>query len=184
MEETAKSDLIALLRQDGVRWQALGIVGAQELPSGCIGAGFIRNLVWDHLHGRSSDCRNEDVDVLWYDPSNTEPSHDRLIEDELRTLLPELKWSVRNQARMHLRNRDAPYSSVEEAMRSWPETATAVAAKRDGECCAIIAPFGLDDLFSMILRPTSARPNKLKAFEARVGKKGWLSRWPHVSLAR
>ncbi len=69
-------------------------------------------------------------------------------------------------------------------MRSWPETATAVAAKRVGECCEIIAPFGLDDLVRMILRPTSARPNKLKAFEARVGKKQWLSRWPQVTLAR
>ena len=55
------------------------------------------------------------------------PSRDRAIEAELRALAPGIDWSVKNQARMHLRNGDPPYSGATDAMRHWPETATAIA---------------------------------------------------------
>lgn len=37
---------------------------------------------------------------------------------------------LRNQEQMHIRNGDQPYSSALDAMRYWPETATAVATRR------------------------------------------------------
>lgn len=171
-----------LLRGDLLRWQALGVVEALELPQGCIGAGFVRNLVWDHLHGAASDCRRDDIDVLFHDPSRTDPGYEAEIEMTLRACAPELNWSVRNQARMHLRNHDAPYISVEDAMRFWPETATAVAAERSGNACIITAPFGLCDLRGLILRPSSAAPHKIAAFHARVQARNWRSRWPKLQV--
>ena len=140
------------------------MVEALGLPQGCIGAGFVRNLVWDHLHGRARDCRHEDIDVLFYDQSITDAAYDAEIEATLRKSAPDLNWSVKNQARMHLRNHDAPYVSVADAMRFWPETATAVAARRLGNECIVIAPFGLFDQDRLILRPTSAAPHKIAAF--------------------
>ena len=168
--------------RDQRRWQALGLVDALGLPQGCIGAGFVRNLVWDHLHAGARDCRQEDVDVLFYDPSITDAAYDAEIEASLRESAPDLDWSVKNQARMHLRNHDAPYMSVEDAMRFWPETATAVAAMRSGDDCIIIAPFGLSDLENLILRPTSAAPHKVAAFLARVTARNWRARWPKVQV--
>lgn len=171
-----------LLVRDQVRWQAMGLVEALDLPQGCIGAGFVRNLVWDHLHGGVSDCRQEDIDVLFYDQSKSDPRYDAEIEVKLRESAPDLNWSVKNQARMHLRNQDAPYNSVKDAMRFWPEAATAVAAMRSGNDCIIIAPFGLFDLESLILRPTSAEPHKIAAFRARAKAKNWHARWPKVQI--
>lgn len=171
-----------LLMRDQLRWQALGMVEALGLPQGCIGAGFVRNLVWDHLHGRARDCRHEDIDVLFYDQSITDAAYDAEIEATLRQSAPDLNWSVKNQARMHLRNHDAPYVSVADAMRFWPETATAVAARRLGNECIVIAPFGLSDLDGLILRPTSEFPHKIKAFLARVKAKNWRTRWPKVQV--
>lgn len=171
-----------LLTHDPLRWQAMGLVEALNLPQGCIGAGFVRNLVWDHWHEGARDCRQEDVDVLFYDQSITDAAYDAEIEAALRDSAPDLKWSVKNQARMHLRNEDAPYLSVEDAMRFWPETATAVAAARSGNLCIITAPFGLADLESLILRPTSAAPHKVAAFYARVTGKNWQTRWPKVRV--
>lgn len=171
-----------LLLRDQLRWRAMGMVESLGLPQGCIGAGFVRNLVWDHFHGGSRDCREEDVDVLFYDPSRTDAAYDTEIEATLRESAPDLKWSVKNQARMHLRNHDAPYLSVEDAMRFWPETATAVAAIRSGNECIIIAPFGLLDLQGLILRPTSSAPHKVSAFLARVTTKNWRMRWPKVRV--
>lgn len=176
-------NVVDMVRCDHQRWRALGLVASLALPEGCIGAGFIRNMVWDRLHGRLSDCRDEDVDVLWHDPTCLDADTDREVELRLRSLAPDLNWSVRNQARMHLRNGDAPYLSVDDAMRAWPETATAVAALRHGDGCEIRAPFGLDDLMGLILRPASSEPRKIEAFKARVSAKQWLERWPRVRIA-
>ncbi|MRE47150.1 hypothetical protein GII66_24395, partial [Escherichia coli] len=49
------------------------------------------------------------------------------LEDRLRQQLPSLDWSVKNQARMHQRNGDYPYTSTRNALLHWPETATAIA---------------------------------------------------------
>jgi len=160
MEIKTTADIITLLKEDRTRWQALGYVEKLGLPDGCIGAGFVRNLLWDHLHGRQNDC--------------------------LKQAHPEFKWSVKNQARMHVRNNDKPYTSIEIAMRSWPETATAIAVRRIGEQCAIIAPYGLDDILSMKLRPTSQQTHKLAAFNKRclekqwTTQKQWTTHWPKV----
>lgn len=98
--------------------------------------------------------------------------------------MPNLKWSVKNQARMHLRNGDEAYSSSANAMQSWPETATAVAV-RLGQSGAIEinAPLGLDDLLALTLRPApNFTTSKLPIFLDRVRSKRWLERYPRLSL--
>ncbi len=85
---------------------------------------------------------------------------------------------------MHLRNGDAPYGSVMDAMRYWPETATAIAARRtDDGGCEIASPFGLDDLFALIVRPTPAfAGEKQEIYLERIRTKGWLSTWPLLRM--
>ena len=174
-----------LLMRDRLRWQAMGLVEALDLPQGCIGAGFVRNLVWDHRHRGARDCRQEDIDVLFYDQHITDAEYDAEIEATLRESAPDLNWSVKNQARMHLRNQDAPYISVEDAMRFWPETATAVAAMRSGNDCIIIAPFGLSDLDRLILRPRPQRHTRSRLFLRELGPRtGELDGRRCKSLAR
>ena len=149
------AQLRAILRNDPWRSRVLGLVRSLELTDCWVGAGFIRNAVWDHLHGRPATRCSGDVDVLWFDPCRVAPCEDLRIEAELRALEPSIEWSVKNQARMHERNGDARYASVTHAMLGWPETATAVAAQwTELGDCEIAAPFGIEDLFSLILRPT------------------------------
>jgi len=122
--------------------------------------------------------------VLWFDAVRIDAAEDRKYEAVLRTLEPDDCWSVKNQARMHRRNRDTPYTSATDAMRHWPETATAVAARRTMlDECEIAAPFGLDDLFGLKLSPTSAFGIKKRAlFENRIKEKGWLTAWPRLRV--
>lgn len=150
------------------------------LPDCWIGAGFVRNAVWDRLHGRPVSPLSGDIDVLWFDPMRTNPSNDRRIEAALRATDPSVEWSVKNQARMHLRNGDVPYASAVDAIRFWPETATAVAVRRsERDHCEIAAPYGLDDLFDLVLRPTPRfANNKRQLYEDRIQAKGWLDTWP------
>lgn len=160
------------------------LVRSLQLPSCWIGAGFIRNAVWDHLHGYPSSGPSADVDVIWFDPRRVDPSVDKDLEERLRSAAPSIEWSVKNQARMHMRNGDRPYTSAVEAMRHWPETATAVAVRATQEnALKIAAPFGLDDLFALILRPTpSFIGEKQYQFLDRIQTKGWLRKWPRLRV--
>lgn len=178
------SALQAILSDDPLRWRVLGVVRSLGLPDCWVGAGFVRNAVWDHLHGRPASRPSGDVDVLWFCPARAEPSEDRKLEAALRVLDPSIDWSVKNQARMHRRNDDAPYASAVDAMRHWPETATSVAARQTEEgCCEIAAPFGLEDLFGLILRPTPRfAGEKRHAYLDRVRAKGWLAAWPLLRM--
>ena len=172
--------LRAILSGDPLRWRVLDLVRSVGLPDGWVGAGFVRNAVWDHLHRRPPSPPSGDVDVLWFDPDRTDPLKDARLEAVLRGLEPSLNWSVRNQARMHLRNGDGPYASVLDAMRHWSETATAAAVRRaSGASCEVAAPFVLDDLFGLVLRPTPqfAR-ERHEIYSRRLETKGWMTAWP------
>jgi hypothetical protein len=169
-----------LIGGDPLRWRLLDVVRALALPDCWIGAGFVRNAVWDHLHGRPLSAPSGDVDVLWFDTSCTDPNEDRRLEALLRAAEPSIDWSVKNQARMHLRNGDAPYRDASDAMRHWPETATAVAVRRTAEdFCEVSAPLGLEDLFNLQLKPTPRFTQEKHAiYQQRITSKGWLNHWP------
>jgi hypothetical protein len=178
------SALRTILASDPIRWRALAAVMSLGLPDCWIGAGFIRNAVWDHLHLRLPTLPAGDVDVLWFDPERADASEDMRLQGTLRAIEPTFNWSVKNQARMHARNGDARYIGSVDAMRHWPETATAVAARRTGQTgCEIAAPFGLHDLFALVVRPTPRFMGlRHRAYLDRVRGKGWSSTWPRLRI--
>lgn len=158
---------------------ALAAVAELRLPDCWIGAGFVRDAVWDERHGQGPTLPFGDVDVLWFAPGVADKAADRDIERQLRSSMPDLPWSVKNQARMHRQNGDAPYHSVADAMMHWPETATAVAARLADGRMEISAPLGLDDLFALRVRPTAAfRLEKRGIFDKRIASKRWMERYP------
>ena len=152
------------------------------LPDCWIGAGFVRGPVWDRLHGYDRPTPLDDIDVVYFDPEAHDPSAEQAQEARLRTALPGLPWSVRNQARMHRRNGDPPYRSTKDALRHWLETPTAVALRltADGRP-ELLAPFGLDDLLELVIRAAPhARAHRMAAFRDRLAAKDWLETWPKV----
>jgi hypothetical protein len=85
---------------------------------------------------------------------------------------------------MHTRNGDAPYQSATDAMKYWPETATAVAARCNAAGnIEISAPFGLDDMFEGVIRPTPRfMAEKRAIFDLRCREKRWLEQWPFLRI--
>jgi hypothetical protein len=152
------------------------------LPDAWIGAGALRNPAWDALSGFAPGTNPPgDIDVVWFDPVRADAEADAALEAQLCALAPGLPWSVRNQARMAVRNGDAPYASTTDAIAHWPETATAVAARWTPAGLEIAAPHGTADLLGLILRPTS--PAKAAVMAARAVAKGWTRRWPRLTMA-
>ncbi|MCK0746800.1 nucleotidyltransferase family protein [Chromohalobacter nigrandesensis] len=167
------------LASDPMRMEALAIASEQKLPEWCIAAGFVRNLVWDNLHGLSSATDLNDVDLIYYDPRDCSESRDREIENDLKSVST-LPWSVKNQARMHERNSDTPYISTKDAMSFWVEMETAVGAALDeGGEITIVAPFDVERLFDFTITLNSKRPKRTD-FEARIKSKRWLEIWPKL----
>lgn len=174
----------SILKADKARLRVLEMVSELELPDCWIGAGFVRNAVWDALHEREVGPLDADVDVIWFDRRVCDPKIDRGLEELLRKRDPAILWSVKNQARMHTRNGDRPYRSASDAMCFWPETATAIAARlAESGDCELSAPFGLSDLVDLVLRPTPRFADaKRPIFEERARKKAWLTRWPRINV--
>lgn len=173
-----------IIAADPLRMQALEMVAALDLPDCWIAAGFVRDAVWDDLHGYDVRLPLGDIDVVWFDAAREDARLDRQWEALCQDNMPQLSWSVKNQARMHQRNGDAPYMSVSDAMTHWPETATAVAVRLDeGGSIIVNAPFGLDDLFALRLHPAPHfTGDKAAIFKERVAAKKWLNRYPKLTL--
>ncbi len=177
--------LAALIGRDPQRQRLLALVASLNLPDCWIGAGFVRNAVWDALHGRAPSAPGGDVDVIWFDAANQDRDVDQALERRLLALDGAVAWSVKNQARMHAGNGDRPYTCASDAMRHWPETATATALRYGADgALEIAAPFGLDDLFGALLRPGPCFAHAKRAvFDQRVARKQWLTLWPLLRLA-
>ena len=174
------SEVIEIISNSKWRMGVLRLVEDLGLPDWWVGAGFVRNAVWDHLHGKPMTPLN-DIDVLYYDAERRDAEIDENLEIELQSRGPKKRWSVRNQARMHLRNGDEPYGSTLDAMRHWPETVTALAVSFGSSGQVILAaPFGVDDLFDLIVRPTS--PEMAEIVAERAAAKRWTKIWPKLRL--
>ncbi len=151
----------------------LRLVSDLDLPDGFVTGGFVRNMVWDHLHGRPMTPLN-DVDVIYFDAERPDPAIDTNLEQELSLRSPKKRWSVVNAARWSPRPRD-----IEDAVRRGPETATAVAVAVDHhDNLTIVAPFGLRDLFDGVVRP--ARSDLADQVRTRLEQKRWRKLYPRL----
>ena len=165
---------------------ALHAVRSLDLKEGWITAGFVRNRVWDHLHGFSKPTPLNDIDVIYFDPERIDPAFEKRLDAALAERISSLPWQVKNQARMAERNGDPPYRSIDDALQHWCETPTAIGARVNpaGEI-EITAPLGLDDLFGLVVRPTPFarnRPHKLAQYRERMARKNWPRLWPRIRV--
>lgn len=152
-------------------------------PEWAIGAGAVRNLVWDHLTGRHNPP--PDVDVVFFGGADEEE-----VERCLRSRLPGVPWQAKDQALVHTwfeRRFGYPVealTSLEDAVGTWPEFCTTVAVRLrpDGDL-DVIAPHGLEDLFGLRLRRNPRRVT-VERFRERLASKRIEERWPGVMIYR
>ncbi|WP_217283874.1 nucleotidyltransferase family protein [Pseudaquabacterium terrae] len=180
--------LVALVRATPWLVTALQAVRDEGLASWCIGAGAVRNVVWDHLHGHTVPSALADVDVAYFDGDDLCPKSERAIEARLRAAHPSLPWEVTNQAAVHrgfeahFGHAVAPLRSLDEAVGSWPEYATSVGLWLDAhDALHVIAPHGLDDLFAMTVRRNPIRVS-VDTYRQRCAAKRYAERWPRVRV--
>ncbi len=179
-----EKDILELIKQDEWMMRILKITRDLHLPDCWIGAGFVRNKIWDHLHGYNKRTPLNDIDIIYFDPTNLDESVENTIQDKLAAIDSTVQWSVTNQARMHLESNEPPYSSSEHALSLWPETPTAVAVRlTDVNELELSAPHGIGDLVNLSVNSTPHWRKKPEAYEARLAKKNWQATWPKLKIS-
>lgn len=179
-------DVKNLIQSDVKMMEIIHTVSNLELCDWWICAGFVRSKIWDTLHDFPERTQTPDVDVIYFDPSNIDEEYEKGFEKNLLALLPGIPWSVKNQARMHIVNQIPPYTSSEDAISKFPETATALGVKLDREKQLVLtAPCGIDDVLNLEVKPTSffTKTNeRASIYEQRLIKKNWKATWPMVKV--
>jgi hypothetical protein len=177
-----------IVRTDPRLMRILREVRNLDLPEWAVGAGVIRTAVWDRLHGKDRSTELNDVDVAYFDTKDLEREREHAAERLLAQRVPEIRWDVTNEAAVHLWYESKfgypikPLRSVEEAVATWPETATAVAVTLlPDDRLKVIAPLGLEDLFSMIWR-RNPRQVTVEIFHRRLREKRVEETWPKVTV--
>ena len=180
--------LISIASSSAWFMDALRAVQSLQLASWCIGAGAVRNLVWDALSGKREPSALADVDVAYFDAADVSRERDQQLQRTLMALRPDVPWEVTNQAGVHLWFADyfghqvEPVNTLDEAVATWPEYATSVGLTIDeAGALTVIAPHGLDDLFSMTVRHNPARAS-VANYQARIAQKRYRERWPDVNI--
>jgi hypothetical protein len=160
-----------------------------DAPDWVIGAGVIRDVVWDALHGKPRGLV-KDVDLAFFDPADLRPENDAAVERALALAMPGVRWDAKNQAAVHLwyerrfGHAIPPITGIADGIARWPETATAIGVRlEESDDLTVVAPCGLDDLFELVLRRNPRQVSRAY-FEERLARKDISGRWPRVRVVR
>jgi hypothetical protein len=184
---THEAQLRAIIRGAPTLMQVLATVRDLDLPDWLLFSGAIYQRVINHMTGRDPDYGVKDYDVGYFDRDTSYEAEDRVIrrvaaafEAPLRDLV-----EVRNQARVHLwfpgkfGEPYAPLTNTAEAISRFTTVAFAVGVRlMPDDDIRIVAPFGLDDLFALRLRPN---PTRRTSGFARTAE-NVIRRWPELTV--
>jgi hypothetical protein len=178
--------LEGVLKKSPVVTEVLRLAPQLELTDWYLGAGAIAQTVWNELHGFPLEQGILDCDLVYFDGDVSEEAQEANIQKG-RGLFGALSIDVEivNEARVHIWYKEAfgkeikPYKSSENAICTWPTTATSVGVRYEGDRFVVFAPYGLDDLLGMIVRP-----NKIQVTQEIYKKKAarWSGIWPKLTV--
>ncbi|HEY8573780.1 nucleotidyltransferase family protein [Phenylobacterium sp.] len=188
MSSDLDARLETIIRGVPTTMQVLQTARELDLPDWLIFSGAVYQPVLNHLTGRAPDYGIKDYDLGYFDASDTSyEAEDVVIRRVAEAFDPPLRdmVEVRNQARVHLwfegkfGEAYAPLTGTAEALGRFvsPLFAVGVRLEADGRM-TVLAPFGLEDLFAMRLRPNPRRPTNGFARTAA----SLSARWPEVSI--
>ncbi len=192
MTGSLETRLIDIIHGVPTTMRVLRVIRDLDLPDAMVFSGAIYQPVWNHLTGRAPDYGIKDYDVAYHDASDTSYEAEDVViqrvaaafERPLRELV-----EVRNQARVHLWfekkfGADEPYPPLENsaaALKRFVATAFCVGVRMQADdALSVFAPFGLDDLFALHLRPNPLRVKGAGGWERTTASA--KTRWPEITV--
>ncbi len=180
--------LSEIVRADPGLMHVLTTVRGLDLPDWRVFSGAVYQSVWNAVTGRPAGYGIRDYDLGYFDPDVSWDAEDVVIkrvaaafDEPFREMV-----EVRNQARVHLwfeGKFGEPYQALagtDEALARFVAPAFAVGVRLEADdAISVAAPFGLEDVFSLTLRPNPRR-GLARGWDRVVANA--RARWPELTI--
>ena len=180
--------LAAIVMADPDLMHVLRTVRGLGLTDWRIFSGAVYQSVWNAVTGRPVGYGRNDYDLGYFDPDTSWDAEDAVIKRVAAAFDEPFRSEVevRNQARVHLWFPDRfgepyePLAGTDEALARFVAPAFAVGVRLEADdAISVAAPFGLQDVFSMTLRPNPHRP-LARGWDKAVASA--RARWPELTV--
>lgn len=151
-----------------------------------LGAGGVNQTVFNYYHGKDLNYGIKDFDIVYYDKDESWEAEDVIIKELSEKLKGiDVEFDIKNQSRVYIWYKEkygverVPYSSVEDSIASWGATITCIGVRLEKGKLKVYCPYGLNDIFSMTVRPVKKEFTKVQ-YETRA--KRWKDKWPLLTI--
>jgi hypothetical protein len=187
-EEECRRRFDAIIRSDGDLMRLLTRLGEIRLPQWRLVAGCLYQTVWNVLTDRPRSTGILDYDLIYFDgddPSwEAEDAVIRRVADTTANCVGPVE--ARNQARVHLWFEGRfgiaypPLRCADEALQRYSSVCYAVGIRLErDDHLDVVAPFGLADLFAMVIRPNRTLDNAVTHMRKATRAQAI---WPEVTV--
>jgi hypothetical protein len=186
--DAQRAALEAIIRSSPLLMEVLAGLREDGLPDHLLVAGAIYNLAWNRLTGRPDLTGINDIDVFYFDDNDLSYEAEDVVIQRLggRFAHLPLPVQVRNQARVHLWFPQKfgipfePLTSSAQMLSLYASKTHSVGARLEADdSLTVVAPFGLDDIFSFRIVPNPVLMNR-PAHEAKGARAKGI--WPEITL--
>jgi len=190
MSPDRADELSDILKASPQVMRVLTTVRGLGLPDWRLFSGAVYQTVWNAVTGRDPAYGLKDFDIGYFDPDTTWDAEDVFIQRTAEAFDEPLRSAVevRNQARVHLwfeGKFGEPYEALtdtDEALSRFVAPAFGVGVRlEDDDRITVAAPFGLEDIFAMVIRPNPNRP-LAKGWDKVVASA--TARWPELTVTK
>ena len=178
------TQLCLMNRVNATILERLPSLGLQDwwLTGGCL-----FQTVWNLRSGRAAGQGVKDYDLVYFSDDVSWEAEDQVIKDTTRLFeYVDADIQIRNQSRVHLlfeQKFGTPYppvTSASEGILRFAMRAAVIGLKRTGdEFLDLYVPFGLDDVWNLIVTPNRAMPVS-GLFAEKVAR--WRQEWPQLTI--
>jgi uncharacterized protein len=177
--------LISLVAQNKYVLELIQSIPTLGLPNCYVAGACITQTLWSLSYGFEAHHGIKDIDLVYFDVDLSEDK-EREQQARVKTIFTHfpMEVDVINEARVHLWYKDIfgyniePYTSVEEAISTFPITAGVLGIRWNGASYDIYAPLGLEDVLNNIVRPNKKQITK-EIYEAKLAR--WQPLWPNLT---
>ena len=186
--KAAVERLVGIVRNDPDLMTVLTTVRGLGLNDWLLFSGAVYQAAWNDVTDRAPGYGVKDFDLGYFDEDVSWDAEDAVIKRVAAAFEEPLRSRVeaRNQRRVSEWFEEKfgePYSPIKdtaEALTRFVAPAFAVGVRLEGDGqITVVAPFGLDDVFNMVIRPNHSRA-LAKDWE-RVTARA-LERWPELTI--
>ena len=152
-----------------------------------LSGGAVYQTVWNHVLSKDPHYGLKDLDVVYYD-NDTSKQKEIRVSGLVQKELAHQKYPVEavNQARVHQWYKETygfecrELVSLEDAVGSWMVACCCIGIRKEGKKLIVFAPYGLDDIFNLIIRPNNKTEKSRDIYYEKAEK--WLAKWPELTV--